>query len=140
MRLDRGVRGFYPPPQRRGPRLPAGGGGGDALMGSQPVVRGVDLLSSTPRQIWLQRQLGFSALPQYCHGAAAVQARRSPAVQAAAGCGSGRPAPAGRRPEELVGQLACWAGLIDRPEPVAARELIPEFGWHKVRRENILAE
>lgn len=39
----------------------------DALMGVNQVVRGVDLLSSTPRQIWLQRQLGFSALPQYCH-------------------------------------------------------------------------
>lgn len=112
----------------------------DALMGVNQVVRGVDLLSSTPRQIWLQRQLGFSALPQYCHVPLLCgrDGRRLSKRQRDVDLGALRRA--GRRPEELVGQLACWAGLIDRPEPVAARELIPEFGWHKVRRENILAE
>lgn len=112
----------------------------DALMGVNQVVRGVDLLSSTPRQIWLQRQLGFSALPQYCHVPLLCgrDGHRLSKRQRDVDLGTLRRA--GRRPEELVGQLACWAGLIDRPEPVAARELIPEFGWHKVRRENILAE
>ena len=38
----------------------------DALMGVNQVVRGVDLLSSTPRQIWLQQQLGFPQ-PEYGH-------------------------------------------------------------------------
>jgi len=38
----------------------------DYLAGVNQVVRGEDLLSSTPRQIYLQRLLGF-ALPDYCH-------------------------------------------------------------------------
>lgn len=38
----------------------------DAYQGVNQVVRGADLLDSTPRQIWLQKLLGYS-LPQYMH-------------------------------------------------------------------------
>lgn len=38
----------------------------DAESGVNQVVRGSDLLASTPRQIYLQRLLGFST-PSYCH-------------------------------------------------------------------------
>jgi glutamyl-Q tRNA(Asp) synthetase len=38
----------------------------DALQGVNHVVRGVDLLSSTARQIWLQRALGYPT-PHYLH-------------------------------------------------------------------------
>ena len=33
--------------------------------------------------------------------------------------------------------LACWAGLLDRPEPVRPRELVEEFSWKRVPREDI---
>lgn len=38
----------------------------DAAQGISEIVRGADLLDSTPRQIWLQQQLGF-ATPGYVH-------------------------------------------------------------------------
>ena len=37
----------------------------------------------------------------------------------------------------LVGQLAHLAGLIDRPEPVTPAELVGEFAWDKLPREDI---
>jgi glutamyl-Q tRNA(Asp) synthetase len=45
----------------------------DAAQGITHVVRGSDLLASTPRQIWLQRLLGL-ATPAYMHLPVAVNA------------------------------------------------------------------
>ena len=45
----------------------------DAAQGVTHVVRGADLLDSTPRQIWLQRLLGLPA-PHYVHLPVAVNA------------------------------------------------------------------
>ena len=46
----------------------------DHLQGITDIVRGVDLLASTPRQIWLQRLLGY-ATPGYCHVPIAINER-----------------------------------------------------------------
>lgn len=108
----------------------------DAAMGITQVVRGRDLLDSTPRQRYLYDLLGLPA-PAFFH---------VPLL-----C-----APDGRRlskrdldldlealrvrfsPEILVGRLAFLAGQIDRPRAIAARELIPCFSWNCVPREDIV--
>ncbi|MES1258494.1 MAG: tRNA glutamyl-Q(34) synthetase GluQRS, partial [Acidobacteriota bacterium] len=45
----------------------------DAAQGITDVVRGADLLDATPRQIWLQRLLGYSE-PRYLHVPVATNA------------------------------------------------------------------
>ena len=44
---------------------------------------------------------------------------------------------AGMTPERLTGALAFAAGLIDRDEPVSARELLPEFSWDRVPKRDL---
>ena len=107
----------------------------DGLMGVTEVVRGSDLIGSTARQIWLHRLFGF-APPTFYHMPLLL-------------------APDGRRlskrdedldlgllrtkmpPERLVGALAFAAGLIDRDESVAAKDLISGFRWDKVPQTDL---
>lgn len=108
----------------------------DALMGVNQVVRGRDLLSSTPRQLWLQEVLGLPH-PAYYHVPllCSDDGRRLSKRDGDLDLGALRAA--GTRPEQVVGQLACWAGLLDRPEPVTAAELLPDFSWDRVTRWDI---
>jgi glutamyl-tRNA synthetase len=111
----------------------------DALMGVNQVVRGEDLLDSTPRQIWLQRQWGFPQ-PDYFHVPLlyGTDGHRLSKRQKDLDLGSIRSK--GTSPEEVVGRLAHWAGLIDRPEPVKAADLIGEFSWDKIPNKPIVVE
>lgn len=108
----------------------------DALMGVNQVVRGSDLLTSTPRQIYLQQLLGYPT-PEYCHVPllCAPDGRRLSKREADLTLAALRAA--GVRPEEIVGRLACCAGLIDRPEPIQPRELIPLFDLNQLPRADI---
>lgn len=108
----------------------------DALMGVNQVVRGSDLLTSTPRQIYLQQLLGYPT-PEYCHVPllCAPDGRRLSKREADLTLAALRAS--GVRPEEIVGRLACCAGLIDRPEPIRPRELIPLFDLSQLPRADI---
>ena len=106
----------------------------DAAMGVTQVVRGSDLLDSTPRQLWLQEELGLPH-PEYGHVPLLL-------------------APDGRRlakrdrdqelgelqsrytASELVGRLAHLAGLIPEPVPITPAELVPLFSWEKLPKED----
>lgn len=110
----------------------------DGEAGVTEVVRGLDLLGSAPRQMYLQALFGFSH-PKYGHVPMLL-------------------APDGRRlskrdrdldlgvlrnylsPETLLGSLAAAAGLIDRFEPLSARELAGEFCWSKLKKDSIFLD
>ena len=104
----------------------------DGAMGITRVVRGQDLLSSTPRQIWLLKQLGYPA-PTYCHLPLLLSpdGRRLSKRDRDLDMGYLR---AHTTPEKLVGFLAYVAGLLPRPQAAAPYELVEEFSWAKVGR------
>jgi len=107
----------------------------DGEAGVTEVVRGMDLLSSAPRQMFLQEKLGFSH-PVYGHVPMLL-------------------APDGRRlskrdkdldlgvlrqrltPEALIGTLAFAAGLIEKNIPISAAELASVFSWEALRGDAI---
>ena len=107
----------------------------DGEAGVTEVVRGMDLLSSAPRQMYLQDLLGF-VHPTYGHVPMLL-------------------APDGRRlskrdkdldlgvlrqritPEALIGTLAYASGLIEKNEAISARELAGLFSWEKLKGDAI---
>ena len=109
----------------------------DAAMGITEVVRGQDLLTSTPRQIYLQRLLGYQT-PDYCHVPllCAADGRRLSKREADLTLQALRAD--GVQPETIVGRLAHAARLIDRPEPITPRELIPLFAVERLPKEDIV--
>lgn len=108
----------------------------DALMGVNHVVRGRDLLCSAPRQAWLHKVLGYEP-PKFFHTPLllAPDGRRLAKRDRDLDMGVLR----GRyTAEELIGLLACYAGLLERPEKVTAKELATQFSWAKVPKNDIV--
>ena len=107
----------------------------DIAAGVTQVVRGRDLLSSTPRQLYIYRLLGAPA-PRYWHVPllTAPDGRRLSKRARDLDLGVLRErfsAP------ELTGILAHAAGILYRPEPCTPRELIPLFDWNIVPSRDI---
>ena len=110
----------------------------DGEAGVTEVVRGMDLLSSAPRQMYLQELFGFPH-PEYAHVPMLL-------------------APDGRRlskrdrdldlgilrqrltREELLGALAFAAGLVDQEVSVSLKELTKEFSWKKLSGDHIFLD
>ena len=105
----------------------------DGEAGVTEVVRGMDLLGSAPRQMYLQELLGFSH-PTYGHVPMllAPDGRRLSKRDRDLDLGVLRQR---MTPEELIGKLAHAAGLLDRPEAISAIELASVFSWDKLRGE-----
>lgn len=102
----------------------------DARMEVTRVVRGRDLLDSTPWQIWLMEKLGYQP-PRYGHVPLLL-------------------APDGKRlakrdrdldmgilrekytPEAVIGKLAALAGLREKEMPASPGDLTKDFRWCKI--------
>lgn len=108
----------------------------DALMGVNHVVRGRDLLCSAPRQAWLHEILGYEP-PRFFHTPLllAPDRRRLAKRDHDLDMGALRER---YTAQELTGLLAAYAGLLDRPEKVTARELVPGFTWSKVPKNDVV--
>lgn len=106
----------------------------DAAMGITEVIRGDDLIPSTPRQLLLYRALGL-APPAFAHVPLVVGedgrrlAKRHGDTRLAA------LREAGVKPEALVGLLAWSCGWIEKPDPVQARELFRVFRLDSIPRK-----
>ncbi len=107
----------------------------DGEAGVTEVVRGMDLLSSAPRQMYLQELFGFSH-PAYGHVPMllAPDGRRLSKRDRDLDLGQLR---RHVRPEQLIGALAYSSGLIDMRQAISARELAGEFSWDKLRGQQI---
>jgi len=107
----------------------------DGEAGVTEVVRGNDLLSSAPRQMYLQELFGFSH-PTYGHVPMllSVDGRRLSKRDKDLDLGVLRQ---NMKPEKLLGILAHACGLIEKSESVSAAELATVFSWDKIKKEDI---
>ncbi len=107
----------------------------DGAMGVTEVVRGADLLSSTPRQLLLYRLLGLTP-PVFYHFPLLLDSggRRLSKRDGSLGLETLQSRYA---PEEIVGKLAYLAGLNPGGGPRTPRELVEDFRWDRVSQEDI---
>ncbi len=106
----------------------------DAEAGVTEVVRGDDLLSSTPRQLLLYKALGLTA-PAFAHVPMVVGDNGQRLAKRHGDARLSSLAAAGVKPEALLGLLAWSCGWLEKPEQITARELIPIFRWNSVPHE-----
>jgi glutamyl-tRNA synthetase len=103
----------------------------DAEQGVTQVMRGDDLLSSTPRQVLLQRLLGLPT-PEYLHvplvlgGDGQRLAKRHGAVTLAERLG------AGESPERVIGILAASLGWAAPGEELSASDVLGRFDPERI--------
>lgn len=98
----------------------------DALMAMTDVVRGADLLLSTPRQIALYRAFGY-AVPRFLHVSLAVDAGGERLAKRHGAVGVGPLRDAGLTPTYVVGTLAASAGLVATGTAITAHDLLGVF-------------
>ena len=105
----------------------------DGAAGVTEVVRGDDLIPSTPRQLLLYRALGLPA-PRFAHIPLVIGEDGRRLAKRHGGTRLAALRDAGVSAEAVVGLLAWSCGWLDRPEPVAARELLPRFRLESIPR------
>jgi glutamyl-tRNA synthetase len=98
----------------------------DAAQGVTEVVRGDDLVPSTPRQLLLYEALGLPP-PAFAHVPLVVGPDGRRLAKRHGDTRLSVLREAGVRPEALLGLLAWSCGWLERPDPITARDLLPRF-------------
>lgn len=111
----------------------------DADMRITDVLRGYDLLDSTPRQILLDEALGLP-VPEFLHVSLLNGPDGKRLAKRHGGIAISSFRERGTPPERLVGWLAHVSGLIDRPEAISAAELIGHFDLSRLPREAVVVD
>jgi glutamyl-tRNA synthetase len=103
----------------------------DAAQGVTDVIRGDDLVPSTPRQLLLYRALGLSA-PRFAHVPLVVgpDGRRLAKRHGDTRLASLRHQ--GVKAESLLGLLAWSCGWLRTIEPITTAQLLPLFHWESI--------
>ncbi|MGZ6131636.1 MAG: tRNA glutamyl-Q(34) synthetase GluQRS [Myxococcaceae bacterium] len=110
----------------------------DAATGITHVLRGDDLLASTPRQIQLCEALGLP-VPAYAHVPLLLGPDGKRLAKRAGTPSLGELRDRAVPRERLIGLLAGWAGLADGG-PVSVEELVPGFTLERLPRQPIPVE
>lgn len=98
----------------------------DAFQGVGQVVRGGDLLTSTPRQAYLATVLGYP-VPEYAHVPLAVNVHGERLAKRHGAVTLTDLAALGRTPAQVLSQLAQSLDLATAGEPVRLEELLQRF-------------
>ena len=115
----------------------------DALMGVTEIVRGRDLLLSSPQQIHLRQvlfaddpsvptDLHFFHHPLLCNSQSLRLCKRDKAMDLEYLRANGT------SPQAVIGRLAHLAGLIPESFPLHPETLLKDFSWGKVPTEDII--
>lgn len=109
----------------------------DARQGINQIVRGDDLLSSTPRQLILYKKLKLGPLPQYTHLPLVVgeDGRRLAKRHGDSRLTHFRDQ--GVTPERIIGLLAEWCGMGARSE-TTAEEFMQRLDLQHLPREKVV--
>lgn len=104
----------------------------DGMMGITSVVRGADLLDSTPRQIELFEALDYP-LPEFWHVPLMLDANGARLSKRDGSDSLSIWQQQGKNASDVVGHLAHSAGLIEQDEPISAQELLQTLTLDKLK-------
>lgn len=112
----------------------------DLEQGVTQVVRGSDLLDSTPRQVLLRRTLGGGEDLSWLHvplllGPGGTKLSKRDGAVAVASYRD-----RGERPEQVIGRLAATLGLVPFGTEISADELLPLWDVNALARDDAIIE
>ena len=111
----------------------------DAAMGITEVVRGNDLLDSTPSQIYLYNLLGLP-VPKFYHFPLLMSAESGARLSKRDKSHDMGELRKRYTAEEILGLLGYYAGIIPENRKATLTELLEKFSWEKVPKNNIIVE